>query len=308
MKIAAAFSLFMASASAFGPFNTGKSAPTELKVASMNGWAPNDAEFAYGLPGSIDPIADFDPLGLAEKADFGTMMKYREAELQHGRVAMLAAIGMLVTEEPVEFHPLFESYNKDIGPAIRHLDEVRAVSPFFFEILAVIIGALEFNRALTGWLPPDEAEGNNLLKDGYFPGDVGFDPLGFEEFLGPAIRHLDEVRAVSPFFFEILAVIIGSLEFNRALKGWLPPDEAEGNNLLKDGYFPGDVGFDPLGLKPEDPEEFLELHTKELQNGRVAMLGAAGMIAQELVNGKEIFVNLGVAQDRFDPSLLPVQF
>uniref|UniRef100_A0A6U5N243 Plastid light harvesting protein n=1 Tax=Grammatophora oceanica TaxID=210454 RepID=A0A6U5N243_9STRA len=239
MKIAAAFSLFMASASAFGPFNTGKSAPTELKVASMNGWAPNDAEFAYGLPGSIDPIADFDPLGLAEKADFGTMMKYREAELQHGRVAMLAAIGMLVTEEPVEFHPLFESYNKDIGPAIRHLDEVRAVSPFFFEILAVIIGALEFNRALTGWLPPDEAEGNNLLKD---------------------------------------------------------------------GYFPGDVGFDPLGLKPEDPEEFLELHTKELQNGRVAMLGAAGMIAQELVNGKEIFVNLGVAQDRFDPSLLPVQF
>jgi len=39
--------------------------------------------------------------------------------------AMLAAIGMLVTEEPIEFHPLFEAANKDIGPAIRHLDEVR---------------------------------------------------------------------------------------------------------------------------------------------------------------------------------------
>jgi hypothetical protein len=36
-------------------------------------------------------------------------------------------------------------------------------------------------------------------------------------------------------------------------------------------------------------------------------LGAAGIMAQELVNGKEIFVNLGLAEDRFDPSLLPVQ-
>lgn len=50
------------------------------------------------------------------------------------------------------------------------------------------------------------------------------------------------------------------------------------------------------------------MQTKELQNGRLAMLGAAGMIAQELVNGKEIFVNLGLAQDRFDPSILPIQF
>jgi hypothetical protein len=38
------------------------------------------------------------------------------------------------------------------------------------------------------------------------------------------------------------------------------------------------------------------------------MLGIAGMVAQELVNGKKIFVNLGLAVDRFDPSFLPVQF
>jgi len=31
-------------------------------------------------------------------------------------------------------------------------------------------------------------------------------------------------------------------------------------------------------------------------------------VAQELVNGKEIFVNLGLAPDRFDPSTMPVQF
>merc|ERR1712070_1213005 len=96
----------------------------------------------------------------------------------------------------------------------------------------------------------------------------------------------------------------------RANKGFVPPSETpvDQAGLLRADYTPGDMSFDPLGLKPEDPAEFLEMHTKELQNGRLAMLGWAGMVAQELVNGKEIFVNLGLAQDRFDPSLLPVQF
>lgn len=71
--------------------------------------------FAYGLPGSLDPAPEFDPFGFAKDADLGTMKRYREAELQHGRVAMLATLGILVTEEPIEYHPLFESWNKDIG-------------------------------------------------------------------------------------------------------------------------------------------------------------------------------------------------
>ena len=39
--------------------------------------------------------------------------------------------------------------------------------------------------------------------------------------------------------------------------------------LLRDEYVPGDLGFDPLGLKPADPVAFKELATKELQNGRL---------------------------------------
>jgi len=50
-----------------------------------------------------------------------------------------------------------------------------------------------------------------------------------------------------------------------------------------------DYGFDPLNLKPQDPEELKVLENKELNNGRLAMLGASGMIAQELVTGKAIF-------------------
>jgi Chlorophyll A-B binding protein len=67
-------------------------------------------------------------------------------------------------------------------------------------------------------------------------------------------------------------------------------------------------GFDPLGFKPADAASFNQIATKELNNGRLAMLAAAGLIAQELASGKEVFVSLGLAPDTFDPSSLPVQF
>jgi hypothetical protein len=242
MKFPAALSLaLVGAATAFAP--TPKVATTTA-LNSLNGWKADEKKFCYGLPGSLAPVGEFDPLGFATNADVGTIKKYREAELQHGRVAMLAVIGMLVTEEPIEFHPLFEAGNKDIGPAIRHLDEVRAAEPVFFEYLGIFIGALELNRALVGWKAP-QSDGLTTFQD------------------------------------------------------------------LNDSYYPGDIGFDPLGLKPSDPAAFAEIQTKELQNGRLAMLGAAGIVAQELVNGKEIFVNLGLAVDRFDAAsqaLLPVTF
>jgi len=232
-------SALVGSAAAFAPnAQTGRTSTAVRDT--LNGWSPNESEFAWGLPGAIPPFADgFDPLGLSTGTPLSTMKQWREAEVQHSRVAMLAALGMLVVEEPIEYHPLFEAYNKDIGPAIRHLDEVDAVSPFFLAFLTIAIGSVEWNRALRGFSKPE-----------------------------------------------------GSFAFQQ----------------LNDSYYPGDVGFDPLNLKPSDPEEFATMQTKELQNGRLAMLGAMGMIAQELVDGKEIFVSLGLASDRFDPSSVPIQF
>merc|ERR1740139_1996194 len=224
-------------ASAFAP--TAQHVSTSaLNVASLNGWQPDESKFAFGLPGSLDPAPEFDPFGFADNADLLQMKSYREAETTHGRVAMLAFVGFLVTEAPFEFHPLFDIASKDIGPAIRHLDEVRAAAPFFFEILAVVIGTAELTRALKGWESPDQGA----------------------------------------------------------------------QAALKDDYYPGDVGFDPLGLKPDSAEDFAIMQTKELQHGRLAMLATAGLVAQELVDGKEILVHAGLAPDTFDPSSLPIQF
>lgn len=50
-----------------------------------------------------------------------------------------------------------------------------------------------------------------------------------------------------------------------------------------------DLKFDPLNLKPTNAADFATMQTKELQNGRLAMIAAMGMIAQEQVTHHTLF-------------------
>lgn len=53
--------------------------------------------------------------------------------------------------------------------------------------------------------------------------------------------------------------------------------------------------FDPLGLAPkDDPAAWKELQTKELNNGRLAMIAIAAFTAEELVSKQEIFEHLAL--------------
>ena len=87
----------------------------------------------------------------------------------------------------------------------------------------------------------------------------------------------------------MILLFIAVPETFRALRGWMEPTVPENYFQLRPGYTPGDLDFDPLGLKPEDPEALKEMQTKELQHGRLAMLAAAGMIVQELQTGATLF-------------------
>ena len=173
-----------------------------------------------GLPGALAPVGVFDPLNLAEKATDATLARYREAELAHGRVAMLAVIGFLVGEK---------------------------------------------------------VEGSSFLFDA--------------QISGPAITHITQVP---DGFWAVIIAFVGAYEASRAEAGWVDPADCpvDQPGLLKDDYSPGDLKFDPFGLKPEDPEEFAIMQTKELQNGRLAMLAAAGFLAQEAVDGQGIIEHL----------------
>lgn len=172
------------------------------------------------MPGAVAPLGLFDPLGFASRADETTLKRYREAELTHGRVAMLASVGFLVGEE---------------------------------------------------------VEGSSFLFDASVS--------------GPAITHLTQVPTP---FWTVLVIAILNAELYRARRGWVAPTDVpvDQPGLLRDDYVPGDLNFDPLGLTPTEPGAFYVMQTKELQNGRLAMVAAAGFMAQELADGKGILEHL----------------
>lgn len=88
-------------------------------------------------------------------------------------------------------------------------------------------------------------------------------------------------------------LFINLCEAYRANKGWVEPGLGP-LFTLRENYYPGDLSFDPLGMKPTSAKEFDSMQSKEISNGRLAMLAVAGIVAQELVNGKAILENLGI--------------
>merc|ERR1712032_367856 len=94
------------------------------------------------MPGALPPMGFFDPLGFAEKADEDTLKRYREAEITHGRVAMLAVIGFLVGEKVEGSSFLFDASVS--GPGITHLSQV---PPAFWILLTMVITGFEQYRA-----------------------------------------------------------------------------------------------------------------------------------------------------------------
>jgi hypothetical protein len=169
----------------------------------------DDTKFCYGLPGTSVNLGEFDPLNRLETLGGEPLSKLevyrmREAELTHGRVAMLAAVGFIVQEK---FHPLFNGIG---GTASAQLSEL---PPGFLNKLYFVIFALEVWRM--------------------------------------------------------------GARYNKA-----NPFE------LKEDVYPGDLGFDPLGLtRKMTPEEFRVMQTRELNNGRLGMLAAIGFLAQEAATG-----------------------
>merc|ERR1719191_2125759 len=64
-----------------------------------------DVKYKEGLLAGVSaPMDYFDPLGFSTTTTAGKLLFYREVELKHGRLAMLAALGIVVGEN---FHPLF---------------------------------------------------------------------------------------------------------------------------------------------------------------------------------------------------------
>lgn len=158
------------------------------------------------LDGSMAGDVGFDPLGFAKsQMDLNT---YREAEIKHARLAMLAAAGW----------PISELFDKKLA-------------------------------GLFGMAP--------LLDD------AGRVPSVLNGGMGK----------ISPVYWVGCIVLAGAIDvyqtFFRANQ--------------KEYWFPGDLGFDPLGLYPKDEEGKKWMQTAEMKNGRLAMIAITAFAAQEFV-------------------------
>jgi hypothetical protein len=111
-----------------------------------------------------------------------------------------------------------------------------------------------------------------------------------------------QVPALPPPLWLVMLGVIGFYEKTRIDKGWADPRVDSANfpyldskkfQKLTPDYYPGNLGFDPLGLMPKDPEGQREMQDKEINNGRLGMLAAAGFMAQEALTGSTWGPDLG---------------
>lgn len=185
---------------------------------SMSDGSVTDGFNPKNEPGVTAPLGFFDPLGICP-TEVEEFRKFREAEIKHGRVAMLAVLGFVIGESGLTFFG--DSIN---GPAIYQFQQAESSINAFTQNVIGLILAIESYNIVAGWQP---------AKDTFA--------------------------------------------------------STSGIANLKKGYVNGDLKFDPLEFKPLTAEGFKRVQAKELNNGRLAMLAIAGLVAQELVTGDKIF-------------------
>lgn len=99
--------------------------------------------------------------------------------------------------------------------------------------------------------------------------------------IGLPIYHYQVISSKVPFFTPVFLAIIGSIEIATIMKGWQKYATPLGIAELEDDYIPGDLGLDPYDIK-SNPATFKIATTKELNNGRLAMIATVILVLQQL--------------------------
>lgn len=202
-----------AGASAFAP-SSSIARTTAIRMSDMTE-EPVEPDMSQSMPYMARPLAltgelagdvGFDPLGFAQTEE--ELMNYRECEIKHSRLAMLAAAGW----------PISELFDKQIAAAVN---------------MPALVDASD--RA------PSTLNGG----------------LG----------------QVSPVYWIGVLAVAGAIEFYGISK--LRSNDPE--------YFPGNLGFDPLGVYPKGAAEQKNMQLAEIKHGRLAMIAIFAFAVQEFV-------------------------
>jgi len=163
------------------------------------------------LTGELAGDVGFDPLQLSKNRE--QLYYYREAEIKHARLAMLAAAGWPISE-------LFDA----------------KIANYF---------------GLTPAIDTSTDRVPSLLNGG--------------------------LENISPKFWGFCLGFCAAIDLYGIQRARYMSDEEETS------YVPGDLGFDPLGLYPNDVEEQKNMQLAEIKHGRIAMMACVGYAVQEAI-------------------------
>lgn len=153
MRVLILFS-FLLSVAAFAPTTrVTRSAALSMDASNLIG-AP-----VKGESPTVNTLGYFDPLGLADGKDDSTLAWYRAAELKHGRVCMLAALGIFV-----------QSFATIPGFPIQDNNAFTAVKSLYYENPSAAIQIILSIAAV-------EVLCASIENQSERPGDFGWDPL-----------------------------------------------------------------------------------------------------------------------------------
>jgi len=173
---------------------------------------------ADGLIGSDLELPEFDPLGFTNNPAPGALEWYRAAELKHGRIAMLAALGQLVQSFYTFPDPVF-SESANPWQAMLKVANERPLA-------AVQIGLAIFAC---------EAIGQKIqAKPGQAPGDLGWDPLNLKG-TDPEIFERVQLRELKNGRLAMLAITAMVVQENLTGYGVIEAYKQNAINPFGDG-------------------------------------------------------------------------
>ncbi len=170
-----------------------------VRNAIKFGFLKKDSILSDGKAAILVGNKGFDPLNCA--TDIYTLKKYREAEIKHGRLAMLASIGWPIAEL---YHPVISkitnnqfllSDNNKVPSLLN--GGLEKINPVFFMAIIVFTATIEcifINK-----------DYNNYFDD-RIPGDLGFDPLKLYVNKDPYTKRQLELKELNNGRLAMIAI------------------------------------------------------------------------------------------------------